>query len=203
MATRQDVIGQLVFELGKRDVVSNDLRQKLREAEAKLKKLEDERANQTLSSELLEQKDAIISFQDEKILDLENRIKELQETTTTVAPATPPQTPIEPEATPRARKRGQTTTGSSTKGIAKRKKFHPSSSQTKPVITNIVFRSQGPMLIVKWSEEDNTSQEIHAEDMVEEFKQEVGDFLKGLKEKKSRKIETITKKNLPYLIELM
>lgn len=87
-------------------------------------------------------------------------------------------------------------------GRRQRRRFVPSRDQTTCIITGIKFRSQGPMMTVKFSE-DGESREIHAEDIVEAFPEECRDFMRRLQAKGSSQLRTMREKHLSFLLNLL
>lgn len=84
-----------------------------------------------------------------------------------------------------------------------RRKFVPSRDQTTCIIAGLKFRSQGAMMVVKFSEDDEQTREIHAEDIVEAFEEEARVFMRRLQEKRSPQLKTIREKGLTFLLNLL
>lgn len=119
---------------------------------------------------------------------------------------TPPATPASattpaPPTNSQGERRKQPQNGSSSR---KRRKFVPSPNQTHCIVENLTFRSQGPMLHIKWDLNEEKALEYHAEDIVDSpFKDKITEFLKKLKEKNSPKINTIRRNDIRCLIDLL
>lgn len=70
-------------------------------------------------------------------------------------------------------------------------------------IHSLKFRTQGPMFVVTF-EEGQKPKEFHARMICEKYKQQAATFINSKKESRGGKqIETIKKKNIDYLIELI
>lgn len=59
------------------------------------------------------------------------------------------------------------------------------------------------MMVVKFSEDDEQTREIHAEDIVEAFEEEARVFMRRLQEKRSPQLKTIREKGLTFLLNLL
>lgn len=75
--------------------------------------------------------------------------------------------------------------------------------QENLIIVELKSRSQGPILMCKWAEEDDIVIGYHPEQLIEEFEPELRGFMDELKRKKSKQLATLKRNRCKILLDLL
>lgn len=75
--------------------------------------------------------------------------------------------------------------------------------QMNPIICGLEFPSNRIVFKIKWDEEEEKPLEYRMEAIINTFEEEIREFLHKLKKEKSKKINTIRKKNIKPLLALL